>query len=95
MSNEIHISSLVVHAHPTRIAAVVEALARIVDLELHAVDPSGKMVVTLETDSQATILERLEQITRLPGVLAANLVYHHSEDVASLAEEIPHENHSP
>ena len=95
MNNEVHISSLVVHAHPARIAAVVEALARFADLELHAVDPGGKMVITLETNTQATILERLEQITRLPGVLAANLVYHHSEDAASLAEEIPHENHSP
>jgi nitrate reductase NapD len=71
------------------------ALAQLADLELHAADESGKMVITLESDTEAVILERLEQISSLEGVLAANLVYHHSEDAASLEEEIPHENHSP
>ena len=95
MRKEIHISSLVVHAHPTRQSAVMTALAQFPDLELHASDDRGKMVITLESDTEAIILERLEQITRLEGVLAANLVYHHSEDTASLEEEISHENHSP
>ncbi len=95
MSKEVHISSLIVHAHPTQRSAVAEALTQFNDLELHVVDPSGKMVITLESDSEAIILERLQQITRLEGVLAANLVYHHSEDAASLEEEIPHENHTP
>lgn len=95
MNKEIHISSLIVHAHPARQSAIAAHMTRFPDLELHVADASGKMVVTLESDSEAAILDCLAQISRLDGVLAANLVYHHSEDAASLEEEIPHENHTP
>lgn len=75
---ELHISSLLLHVLPADIEAT---RAAVVDLggEVHAVSEHGKMVVTLETDSDRDISERLTHLQLLPGVMAATLVFHHVE----------------
>ena len=55
----------------------MKANLRLLDgLELHQESPLGKLVVVLETEHERQILERIEQINQLPGVLNAALVYH-------------------
>ena len=76
---EHHISSLVVHALPDTADRVSEALAALGGIEIHARDPSGKLILTLETSDDATIVERLNEIHEIPGVLSAALVFHHFE----------------
>jgi nitrate reductase NapD len=80
---EHHISSLVVHALPTAADAVCEALAAFDGIEIHARDPSGKLILTLETADDATIVERLNAIYGIPGVLSAALVFHHFEQTTT------------
>ena len=47
-------------------------------VETHA-EAAGKLVVTLETDNEADIVTRLNEISLLSGVMSAALVFHHYE----------------
>jgi nitrate reductase NapD len=80
---EIHIASLVVHVRPEAADAVARGLAAWLGVEIHAHDPIGKMVVTLEAASESEIAQRLGAIQNLPGVLSAALVFHHFESDTS------------
>jgi periplasmic nitrate reductase NapD len=44
-------------------------------IEIHARDPSGKLILTLETADDATIVERLNDIHGIRGVLSATSVF--------------------
>ena len=76
---ENHISSLIVHARPELAASVASAVGALPGAEIHARDPIGKMVVTLESQSEFEIVQSLGAIQELPGVLSASLVFHHCE----------------
>lgn len=76
MATPLHIASLLVHARPELFEAVKTNLRLLDGLELHQESPLGKLVVVLETEHEQQILERIEQISNLPGVLNAALVYH-------------------
>ena len=78
---EAHISSLVVHVRPERAQAVRSTLAGIPGIEIHA-EAVGKIIVSLETDTEADIVTRLNEISLLDGVMSAALVYHHFEPAA-------------
>ena len=81
MARELHISSLVVHARPEAVPAIRPAMAGLPGIEVHA-EANGKLVVTLETESEQTIVEHLNTISLLDGVLAATLVFHHFEELS-------------
>ena len=89
-SEELHIASLVVHAPPSRLGEVERALAEIPGTEVHASSPAGKLVVTLERPSAATMTDTVLEIQRLPGVLSATLVYQCADTLEVMNEEIPH-----
>lgn len=76
MDDVLHIASLLVHCRPETLAALKDNLCLLPDLELHQESPAGKLVVVLEAEHESRILERLDQIQNLPGVLNAVLVYH-------------------
>jgi nitrate reductase NapD len=80
MPKEFHVSSLVVHGAADRLAAISAVIAGLPGVEIHASDAAGKLIVTLETDSQGEISQRIEAIRALDGVFAASLVYHQVED---------------
>ncbi len=81
MSRECHISSLVVHSRPERIPAIIERIAGIEGAEIHGGQETGKLIVTLETETENQVVERINAIQLLDGVLAATLVFHHFEPV--------------
>jgi len=76
MAAPLHIASLLVHVRPELLGAVKANLRQLDGLELHQESPQGKLVVVLETANEQQILERIDQISNLPGVLNAALVYH-------------------
>ncbi|HET8727055.1 MAG TPA: chaperone NapD [Alphaproteobacteria bacterium] len=78
MSREHHISSLVVHGRPERLAAIGEAIRALEGAEVHAME-AGRMVVTLETASESAILLRIHEIGLIDGVMSATLAFHHVE----------------
>ena len=84
MPDELHVSSLVVHCRREQAAAIAAAIAGLDSgIEVHGGIAEGKLVVTLETASQGEIVERLNRIQLLPGVLAATLVFHQVETTTS------------
>lgn len=94
MTEEVHITSLVVHAAPSRAAGIADLVAAMPGAEVHAVTPAGKLVVTLEADSSDGIMSGVSAIQRLDGVLSAALVYQHSDSLAAMNEvvEVRHEH---
>lgn len=79
MKDTLHISSLVVTADPTRLDMVKAAISALDIAEIAIADPSGKMVVTLETPDETALVQGLTDIQLMPGVASAALCYHHSE----------------
>jgi periplasmic nitrate reductase NapD len=77
---ELHISSLMVHGHPADLPAVRARIGAVPGAEVALCDPSGRMVVTLETGSQGDVADALTRIALLDGVLSAALVFHHVEE---------------
>ncbi|MDI6748876.1 MAG: chaperone NapD [Pseudomonadota bacterium] len=75
-----NISSVIVIPHPEQVAAVRARLQTLPGVELAAVSPEGKMIVTIETASDRDTVERFEQINLLDGVMSASMVYHQKED---------------
>ncbi|MFS2127696.1 chaperone NapD [Pseudomonas sp. Pseusp97] len=76
MPQSIQIASLIVHSRPELLEAVKANLLRLPGLEVHQQSPQGKLVVVLEAAHEASILDNLNAIQNLPGVLNAVLIYH-------------------
>ena len=89
MPEEVHISSLVVHATPKRLQRIEEAIAAMPGAQVHGSSPNGKLVVTLDATSADEMLSRVGDIQRTDGVLSAALVYQYADTVEAMNEEIP------
>ncbi len=79
MAKVVHISSLVLRADPSKLADVIAAVEAVDAAEVPMSDPSGKIVVTLETASEAEIVDHLNKLSLVDGVASASLVYHQTE----------------
>lgn len=75
----IHIAGLVVHTKPDSLQRVRAGLEKLSGAEVHAADPRGKLVVTVEAASDGMIADLLNTIPGIPGVIACTLAHHHSE----------------
>lgn len=75
---EAHVSSLVVHVRREALAPARAALLAMPGVEVHA-EAGGKLIVTLETETEADIVTSLNGISLVEGVLSAALVFHHCE----------------
>jgi len=87
-SELIHIASLVVHALPRHVQEVIAIIAALPGAQVHAASAAGKLVVTLEADSDSTMLEQIGTIQRLDGVLTAALVYQCADRREAMEEEV-------
>ena len=81
---EFHVSSLVVQHVAGQDAALMAAVSAMDGVEWHA-SQNGKAVVTVVTGTESQVLDRIDSINALPGVLTTTLVYHHYEDAGSQA----------
>lgn len=93
-ADECHISSLLVHVRPERQQAIATLIAALPGAELAQSPKPGKLILTLETADTFEIMERLEAINGMPGVIAATLVYHQWEP-AEAESEADHGSHPP
>lgn len=78
MSNELHVTSLVLQVQPEQMSNVRQAIIEMNNAEL-SVNNEVKLVVVLEGDSQKSLMTDIETINATPGVLSAAMVYHQSE----------------
>ncbi len=76
---EVHISSMVVHARPEHLQTVKKDIEQLPGTEIHGEADSGKLVVVLETQNQGYITDIIEKINNFEYVLGTALVYHQIE----------------
>ena len=91
MGSPINICGLLVHALPAKVDEVRARLLQLPGIEVHAVSPEGRLVVTLENADDREMADTFGRVQALPDVLSASLIYHHSEDTeetSPLAQEI-------
>ncbi len=74
------ISSMIIQSRPENMTAIKAALLKMSDTEISADDPSGKIVVVMEAESDRQLADGMKEISDIPGVLGVNLVFHHSEN---------------
>lgn len=88
MEQEVHIAGIVVYSLPAHLDAAKARIVCLPGAEIHAASPDGKLIVTLETESTRRILDYMDAIRALPGVVDVALVYQHAEPLAALEQEI-------
>ncbi len=76
---DVHIAGILVHARPELIERVQENIQSLDGAEVLTATQSGKIVVTLESETSAGIVEALAAIGDVYGVLSTALVYEHHE----------------
>ncbi len=89
MTQEYHVTSLVVHVTADAVEQVKADIAALAGTDIHAVTEEGKFIVTLEGDTQKAILDNVEKINALKGVLSNSLIYHQAEPLEQESEETP------
>ena len=71
-----NISSAIVHARPGHLESVQAGLATLAGVEVHAISPEGKLIVTIETEDDGSNAATYQSIGQLDGVMSAAMVYH-------------------
>ncbi len=74
-----NISSVLVNARANLMTQVQIGLATLNGVEIHAATEEGRLIVTIEADSDQAVANMFEEINHLPGVLSASMVYHQYE----------------
>ena len=77
------ISSAIVAVLPGRMADVAVAIERLRGPEIHARE-NGRIVIVMEGSSAGELGALLTAIGNLDGVIAANMVFEHIEEVRSI-----------
>jgi len=78
-AEELHVSSLIVHVNAKKIASIESAINLLDGAEVVTTSPEGKMIVVLEAPSQRIIMEVIDSINEIDGVINTGLVYHEFE----------------
>ncbi|MCB1629808.1 MAG: chaperone NapD [Xanthomonadales bacterium] len=89
MSALVHIASFVVQHQPAGAAALDQALHGQSMIEL-VVREGPRSVLLCESADERELIDQIDRLRQLEGVLAVSLVHHHAESAPSLQEEIRH-----
>ena len=83
-----NICGILIQAHPEGFEAVRERLLAVPGVEVHGgISEEGRAVVTLEEDDEDRMADSMLKLQKLEGVMAASMIYHHSEDVENEANQ--------
>ncbi len=74
-----HIAGVVVRTRPASVEAVRQRIHLLTGAEVHAVNPDGRLVVTVEGDDRRQVADMIYQLDRLEGVLSASMAYENSD----------------
>ncbi|MFB9949136.1 chaperone NapD [Rhizobium puerariae] len=81
-----HVSSAVIVVRPQDEDRVLRQISAMSNVEVHGVQ-DGKMVVVIDGYSSGQLGEALSTISAIDGVVAANMVFEHSEELEGIAHE--------
>ena len=78
-----HITSFLILCRPENRHSVRAATAALPGVEIHYCGDNGKIVAVAESASESHITDALQTLQTMPGVVAANLMYHGVEEDAA------------
>jgi nitrate reductase NapD len=93
-SDDSHISSFILYCRPEKQQSVEQGLSAVEHVELHGKDGNGKFVLVTEAPHQGIILDRIEQINQLDGVIDVSMVYHQIMPNSELGDHVQEEEAS-
>ncbi|TEW56074.1 sorbose reductase [Psychromonas sp. RZ22] len=76
---ELHVSSLIVHVKPEKSSSITNSINALKGAEMVTITEQGKAIVIIEAANQGQIMQCIDQINELDGVLHTGLVYHEFE----------------
>lgn len=88
---EVHIAGVLVHARPQQLAEACRGIAALPGAEVSQSAADGRIVVVLEHASGAAVLDAIDAMRALPGVVDVALVYQHAEALDAMDEPIEQE----
>jgi len=91
MDDTLHIASFIIHHRPESDAGLDAAISAQPSMELAARE-SGRSVLLCEEVDERAMMDRIDALRLLDGVLGISLVHHHAESKQSLLKEIEHGN---
>lgn len=74
-----NISSVVLIPGPGAAQQVLKQMEDVPGVEVAATSPEGRLIVTIETDSERENVALFEHLSRMDGVMSASMVYHQQE----------------
>ncbi len=86
--DEEHIVSVIVHARPESKATIEHVMDNLTGVERITQDEMGKYVLVISAPTARQVMERIEDIQDVEGVLNAAMVAHHTESATVLDEQI-------
>ena len=86
--SDLHIASCVAYVRPEAAEGVARAITATGLAEVPRQDGRGRMVVLIERDSSAGVLDVIDAIRALDGVLAVHLAYQHAESDSEMQEKL-------
>ena len=85
---DVHIASFVIQHRDTAADALAAMIGEHDDLDL-ALRGGTRSVVICESADRHAVMDRVDQLQAVPGVLNVLLVYHHAEPAHALDEPLP------
>ncbi len=76
---ELHVSSLIVHVNMQKVDMIRANINLLNGAEVITVSEEGKAIVVLEAPNQRIIMEVIDSINAIDGVINTGLVYHEFE----------------
>lgn len=91
MEDEVHIASFVVHYRAEAAPALRQAVARRAGAEIAAQEET-RAILLHECGGTRELLDCMEAVKAVPGVIGVNLVYHHAGPRSALEEIVAPRN---
>ena len=86
---ELHIASCVVRVRPEALDATIKSIEAALGDAISARDAIGKIVIVIEGESTGSLLDQMDQVRTIPGVLNVEMVYQHAEEESVMKESMP------
>lgn len=81
IDQELHVSSLIVHINVAKSMTIKASINKLNGAEVITISDQGKVIVVLEAPNQREIMEVIDAINELDGVINTGLVYHEFEKI--------------
>ena len=84
--SDIHIAGCVAYVRPDDAEAIIRTITATGLAEVPERDDKGHLVVLVEATSTGKVMDVIDAIRALPGVLAVHLAYQHAEPASEMEQ---------